>query len=225
MITTKRLFYIMIGLVVGLSLVVIAVAVAGNNLLKKEAFKLSELKAQNQVVQDQEIALIQGKKDIEKYKDLNELAKSIVPQDKDQARTVREINRIAAESGIQLQGITFTASTLGQAAPAPAKPAEDSSGGSGGSGGGTDAAPKPAQPAQPSVTQVTPVEGIQGVYALGITITPAADQPIPYEQFLSFLEKLENNRRTAHVDNISVNPVEGSDGVTFTLTLNAYVKP
>lgn len=214
MLTTKRLFYVMVATVILFVLLLIAVAIAGTKLLKHEASRLSDLKAQNQVVQDQEVALIQAKKDVEKYKDLGELSKAIVPQDKDQAKTVREINRIARESGIELQAITFTASTLGQAAPAPAKPDE-----------GSKDQPSTSKPAEPSITQVTPVEGIPGVYALGITITPAANKPIPYEQFLGFLEKLENNRRTAHVDNISVNPVEGSNGVTFSLTLNAYVKP
>jgi len=213
MLTTKRLFYGMVAIVLLFVVLLVAVAVVGTKLLKHEASRLSDLKAQNQVVQDQEVSLIQAKKDVEKYRDLGELSKAIVPQDKDQAKTVREINRIASESGIQLQAITFTASTLGQAAPAPTKQDGDNK----------DQAA--AKPAQPSITQVSPVDGIPGVYSLGITITPAANKPIPYEQFLGFLEKLENNRRTAHVDNISVNPVEGSNGVTFSLTLNAYVKP
>jgi len=213
MMNTRRFYFVLVGIVVALSLLIIASTVAGNNLLKKEASKLSDIKAQNQVLQDREVALIQAKKDIEKYKDLDTISKSIVPQDKDQARTVREINSIAAESGIKLQAITFTASNLGQAPPpAPAKTDGDSDS-------------KTATPAQPSITQVTPVEGIPGVYALGITITPAPEEAIPYEQFLGFLERLENNRRTAHVDNITVTPVNGSSGVTFSLTLNAYVKP
>jgi len=213
MMNPRRFFYVMVGGVLCLSFLIVATAVVGNNLLKKEAAKLSDLKAQNQVLQDREVALIQAKKDIEKYKELDTISKSIVPQDKDQARTVREINSIAAESGIKLQAITFTASNLGQAPPPqPAKTDNESSS-------------KPATPAQPSITQVTPVDGIPGVYSLGITLTPAPEEAIPYEQFLSFLEKLENNRRTAHVDNITVTPVGGSNGVTFSLTLNAYVKP
>lgn len=214
--TTKRFFYLMAAVSIILPLLILGTAVGGNKLLQKQADKLADLRAQNQVVEDQKISLIRGKEDIDRYTELDEIARTIVPQDKDQARTVREINAIAAKSGIRLQAVSFSASNLGEAA----KPVQQS-----GSEGGTPAPAPTAQAAPSGITQVTPVEGIPGVYALEISISPATDQPIPYYQFLSFLERLENNRRTAHVDNISVTPVEGTSGVTFTLTLNAYVKP
>ena len=147
------------------------------------------------------------KSNIEKYKELNSIAKSIVPQDKDQAKTVREINKLAAESSIALKAITFQTSNLGQA---------QSTTNAGGSG---------AKPATPSISQVKPVDGIPGVYSQEITITPDDKSPVPYRKFLTFLEKLESNRRTAHVQKITINPGDDGSTLIFVLTLNAYVKP
>lgn len=207
----KRFYFIMIGATTLLSLLVLASAIGGDILFTKEAKKLSDLKVQSKVVEEQQTALVQAKKDIEKYAELDKIARAVVPQDKDQAKTIREINAIAAQSGIQLKNITFTSSTLGQA-PAPAPKTE-----------GSDK-PNP-QAAQPGVSQTKSVEGIPGVYALEIVISPSDDQPVPYYRFIDFLEKLEGNRRTAHVSKITVTPIEGSFGISFILTLNAYVKP
>jgi hypothetical protein len=215
--TTKRFFFLMVAVSVVLPALILTTIVGGNKLLQSQASKLADLRAQNQVVEDQKIALVRGKEDIERYSDLDEIAKAVVPQDKDQARTIREINAIAAESGISLQAVTFTESSLGEAAQSSVQNKNQTS--------GTSSTAQQTPQNQSGLTQVTPVEDIPGVYALQITISPAVNQPIPYQQFLDFLERLENNRRTAHVDNISVTPVEGSSGITFTLTLNVYVKP
>ena len=201
----------MLGGFAVLVLVIIGTVAGGNTLLQKESKKLVELKVQNKAIEQQESSLKQAKKDIEKYKQLNDIAKSIVPQDKDQAKTIREITKIAEESGIQLKGFTFQASNLGQTPVVTPKPS------------GSEGSATTATPTAPPLSQVKAVDGIPGVYSLDITITPVEKQPIPYSKFLNFLEKLENNRRTAHVDKISVNPTE--NGVTFSLSVKAYVKP
>lgn len=207
--TPKRLFYIMCGLLALLIILTIGGTVFGNSLIQKKSHKLTELKAQNKAVEEQQVSLIQAKKDVEKYSQLNAITKAIVPQDKDQAKTVREINTIANQNGISLKEVNFTTSTLGQAVP---KPAESSA--------ATSTTPTPAAP---SITQVKAVDGIKGVYSLEITISPS--EPISYNNFLAFLEALEKNRRTAHVSKISINPSKDGKTLTFTLTLNAYVKP
>lgn len=206
----KRYFFVLCGIFGLLCLAIIAVVFFGNSLLVKQSKQLSDQKVQNKAAEQQQLALSKAKKDIEKYKDLNTIARAIVPQDKDQAKTVREIAKIAESSGIKLRAFTFQTSNLGQTTtPAPAP---------------TDgAATTPATPATPPLSQVKPVEGIPGVYSLEITVSPADNQPIPYQNFLAFLEKLEGNRRTAHVDKISVTPT--ANGITFSLTLKAYVKP
>ena len=210
--TPKRFYFGMLGINALLLIILAAGVVFGSMLIEKQAGKLDKAKVQNKVIEEQQIQLTQAKKDIETYQDLDNITKSIVPQDKDQAKTVREITKLAEESGIILKGIAFTSSSLGQAAPPKA---------SGGEGSSTT--PKPA--ATPAITQVTPVEGINGVFALEIIVTSLETAPVPYSNFISFLEKLESNRRTAHVGKINVKPTPDGGSVSFALTLNAYVKP
>lgn len=54
-----------------------------------------------------------AKKDVEKYAYLNEIINSALPQDKDQARTVREIFLLAKQAGITIKSVQFPSSTLG----------------------------------------------------------------------------------------------------------------
>lgn len=198
----------------GLAIVlIIATVFFGNSLISKQAEKLKVAKTENQLIDQQEVYLNQAKKDVEKYKDLNEVVKSVVPQDKDQAKTVREISKIAEESGITLKNISFQSSNLGQATTTT--PATNT----------TDTSATTQKPAAPSLSQVKPIDGIKDVFALEITISNAEKNPVSYDQFIKFLERLENNRRTAHVDEILVKPSDDGRSIGFTLTLNAYVKP
>ena len=76
------------------------------------------------------------------------------------------------------------------------------------------------------ITQLTPVKGVAGVYSLQITITQAPKEPVSYNNFLTFLSKLEQNRRTAQVSSISVQPDSARpDLVSFTLVIDEYIKP
>lgn len=204
----KKFFYILLGLFVLLIVIIFGVAAYGNTVLEKKSEKLVEQKALKKAAELQDDSLKQAKKDIERYKELDQITRSVVPKDKDQAKTVREITKIAEESGIALKTINFQSSTLGQ--PNAAAPSTGTA--------------QPGAPAAPApISQLRPVEGIPGVYSLEITITPQDNQGITYYQFLQFLEKLEGKRRTAHVDRISITPSE--KGLTFSLTLKAYVKP
>lgn len=213
--TPKKFYFVMIGVNALLLLLLVGGVIFGSMLITKQADKLTKAKVQSKVIEEQQIQLTRAKQDIEKYTELNEVTKSIVPQDKDQAKTVREITKLAEESGIVLKGIAFNSSSLGQTAPPRAS--------SGGAEGGAAAQAAPQQ--STTLTQVKPVEGINGVFALEVIVTSLESEPVPYPNFIAFLEKLESNRRTAHVDNINVKPSGGGSNVGFVLTLNAYVKP
>jgi hypothetical protein len=201
--SAKRYFYVMTGLLALLFLFIIGGAVGGNMLLKKQSEKLTNLKVENKAVEMQQTALVQAKRDVEKYSSLEEITKSVVPQDKDQARTVREIVQIAADNNIPIKSITFESSTLGQGATPGAQPG---------------AAKLPG-----GLSQVKPVQGITGVFSLPISVDSA--QQVSYQDFLSFLEDLEQNRRTAHVESINVSPQPGGRSLNFSIKINAYVKP
>lgn len=195
----KQLYYILFGSCCLAALALVGAAYEANSVLAGQASKLSQLRARSVTLSAQQSALIQDKKDIAKYSELNTIAESVVPQDKDQAGAVRQIVNIAAANNIKLSSITFSASTLGQTTS------------------GVSA---------PSLTQLSPVKGIPGVYNLQITITQNSTASVPYNSFLSFLSGLEQNRRTAEVTSITVTPdSKQPNNVSFTLVVNEFIKP
>lgn len=211
---TKRVFYGMIAGLVVLFIAIIGSAYLANMMLAAQSQKLVDLKMQNQVAEQEKNSLSKAKKDIATYEPLNQIAKAIVPQDKDQAKTVREIIKIAADSGIRPSSITFPVSTLGsKAALAPAAST-------------TTPTAAPAPGATASLSQLKPVKDINGVYILQITITQDPSSPVPYGKFIEFLGRLEQNRRTAQVSNIVLQPsTTDRNQLAFTLTVDEYIKP
>ena len=196
----KQLYFVLIGCCCLVILAFFGVAYGANKLLAGQANKLSTLRALNGAVQEQQTALLTDKRDVVKYGNLNTIAASIVPQDKDQAEAVRQIVNIASASGIpSLTSISFPPSTLGIT---------------------TTGSPKP------NMTQLTPVAGISGVYNLEITVTQGSTNSVPYTDFLNFLSGLEQNRRTAEVTSISIAPdLTNPSNVSFTLVINEFIKP
>jgi hypothetical protein len=211
---SKRLYYILLASIVLLGAMGVGGVVYGDSLLKQKNERLLELKVQSITLEQQQQALIQAKKDIEKYTELEIIAKSIVPQEKDQARTVREIIQIAEESGIKIGAITFPSSTLGQAAAKPTT-AASAEGGS-----------APTTAATPATTQVKAVEGIAGLYQMEVNVQGLSNDRVTYQRFISFLKNLEQSRRTSQVNNLTITP-DSTDRnlVTFSLIINVYLKP
>lgn len=197
----KQLYYTLITAFVLLLIGFGGIAVAANKILGSRATKLSKLRADSEVLDNQQTTLTKNKKDIAKYSELNSIAETIVPQDKDQAEAVQEIVNLAAQSGIsKLSSITFPSSNLGTLTP------------------GTSS--------NPNLTQLTPVKGIPGVYQLPITVTQDPSARVPYSEFVQFLQKLEQNRRTAQVSSITVQPdTLHPSQIAFTLVINEFIKP
>jgi len=209
--SNKYLFYILIAVCVALVGLTGGSAYLANQMLAKQSKKLVQLRLQSQDISQQKINLSRAEQDIAKYSSLETVAKTIVPQDKDQAEAVRELVNIAQSSGISLSSVTFSASTLGSA-KAPT---------TGASGTAT-----PVVPQASKLTQVTPVAGIPGVYDLQINVTQSSDAPVTYNSFITFLSRLESNRRTAQVSSINLLPDAKNPSVlTFTLTIDEYIKP
>jgi hypothetical protein len=203
---SKQLNNGMVGLLVVLAIGLFAGVYFANSALASKSDELVDARATKQAKEQQEKQLAKAKKDIQAYSDLNEIAKSVVPQDKDQAKTVSEIVNLANQSGIKrLSSIAFPPSTLGAAKSSSSS----------------------KQTKTPSnLTQLTPVKGLSGVYQLQITITQSSTESVPYDSFIAFLSKLENNRRTALVSSINVQPDANNPNlVSFTLVINKYIKP
>lgn len=211
--STKRVYFVMLGLVGLLFVGMLAGTFEVNSLLEAKAKTLVDLKLQSQVVTSQQTGLQRAKKQIAQYASFEETAKSIVPQDKDQAEAVREITKIATDSGIKrLSSVTFPLSTLGGPAGATSTT-------------GTTA-PSANSSKKNALTQLLPVKGMNGVYSLQITIQQTSEAAISYSQFLTFLDKLEQNRRTAQVTSIILQPDSTNPNmVAFTLTINEFIKP
>lgn len=193
----KKLYFLLLG-GIGLSILILFAGVwATNAFLQNRSKSLVAAKTKTAVLDEKQQQLIKQRADITKYKSLADIAKHIVPQDKDQAQTVREIVTIANDNGIKLGSITFPSSSLG---------------GSGSSKSG--------------LSQLVPVKGIAGVYSLDIIVQSDNANPVPYARFLDFLNALEHNRRTALVSSITIVPDNINPGkLTFTLNLSEYIKP
>lgn len=200
----RKFFFVMLGAI----LLLIGLCGAGtyfaNKLLSSQGDKLVEQKLEKAVLDKQSDALVQAKKDIAEYEELEKIAKSIVPQEKDQAVTVLEIIQLADESGVAISSIQFPESLLGEVKQQG----------------------KATASTDPNTTQLTPVKELKGVYVMEINVQSDQAKPISYAQLLDFLTRLESNRRTAQVTSLSITPSERNRNlVTFTLTLNSYVRP
>ena len=216
---SRKVYFIMLAVLVLLIGALLGTVVMGNNYLKKQSDSLLAAKLDQRSLNEQQTALVKAKKDLEKYRELRDIARAIVPQDKDQAKAVREIVRFADETGVGLESITFDDSSLGQKTATPAAAA---------GGEGQAAAGEPAaKPKTPPITQAKPVEGIPGVYSLPIEIVSTKNTN-QFNNFINFLSKLENNRRTAQVEKVIINPgtlPNGQEYINFSLTVNIFVQP
>lgn len=211
---SKRLYFLLVGLVALLFVGLIAGTYGVNGLLTSQATTLTGLKAKSQALAQEQLSLIKAQKDVKTYAGLEQIAKSVVPQDKNQAEAVREIANIAATYGISLASITFPASTLG-----------NTTGGQSSTGAAV-AAPVAASSAVNNLSQLQAVPTIPGVYQLTITVAGDPNKPVAYNNFVSFLSALEHNRRTAQVSTITISPNTANPNLlTFNLGLNEYIKP
>lgn len=220
---SKKLYYVLIGVICLLFVGLLLGAYGTNNLLTARANKLTSLKAKSQALNQEQLSLAGAKKEVKTYSSLEKIAKTVVPEDKDQAEAVREIVNIAASNGISLSAITFPASTLGNTGAGANAVGSPSSVGA--------AAPAPASSANSNantgkLSQLLPVKNIPGVYVLQITVQSDPNKPVPYGSFVNFLDDLEHNRRTAQISSITLQPnADNPNLLTFTIALNEYIKP
>lgn len=197
-------------LIIGLgltALVFVLICVLSFSMLGKQSQKLVNYKLYNHTAQTQLANLPDVKKQVEKYGFFNDVAKTVLPSDKDQAQAVQDIYEMANQSGLAIQNLSFPASTLG----GTASKADSAS-------------------VQSVISQATPVSGIAGLYSIPLKITPQtgpavpADQKVSYAKFLDFLDHIEKNRRTAQITNVDVTQTPTGD-FSFVITVNLFLKP
>ncbi|MGH7142484.1 MAG: hypothetical protein ACREF5_03425 [Candidatus Saccharimonadales bacterium] len=196
----------MLGLIGLLIVGLIAGAYGSDKLLQNQSQSLVNDRLQTAVLAQEQTELVEAKQDIKKYQGLAVIAGSVVPQDKDQAETIRQIANIASENGVTLGSITLPSSSLGLSESG--QPVTQSS------------------TSSLQLSQLTPVVGIPGVYSLQLVVESDTNSPVPYNNFINFLNDLENNRRTALIDSITIEPnTVNRNDIDFTLTLDEYIKP
>lgn len=209
---SKRVFFIMLGGIV----VIVGLCAAGiyfaNKLILDEGKTLKEYKLQDSVTKNQTTILQQAIKDIKEYEELEKIAKAVVPQEKDQARTVLELVNLAQESQVSIVSVTFPESELGNINKNVKSTDNDDKAAKNTSTGNT--------------SQLTPLKNLKGVYTMEIKVESDTKQPVSFDKLISYLQKLEKNRRTAQVTSIDIIPEDNDRSlITFTLTLNSFVKP
>lgn len=199
--SNKKIYYVLISVMIVVCGLGLAGVYYGNKLLVNSSAKLNDAKLNTKVIDEQQKLLAQAKQDIAKYSDLETIAKTVVPQEKDQARTVREILKFAEDTNVPITSVTFPASNLGEVSTGK-------------------------KTSDPNLSQLQKVEGINGVYILPITVSNDTSKQVSYSNLINFLEKLEQNRRTSEVNSIGLtpNPANRSQ-LTYTMTINVYIKP
>lgn len=202
--SSKQFFYMMSGLVVLVGLLCLGGVYLSNSILTARAAKLDQLKLESEILDRQKQDITVANASIKKYEDLEQIAKQVVPQDKDQTRAVREIIGLAQKSGIGISSITFPSSNLGQkTTKAQGEKASNDAG----------------------ITQVKPVSGMQGVYELEIIIR-SSEAGTNFGQLTTFLNLLESNQRTSQVSSLDINPdSKDPNRLTFNMTIKVYLRP
>lgn len=214
--TPKRAYFGLLIIIILLISAVFGGAYGINTLLAKQSSTLVALKTKVLALDQEQLSLIKAKKDIKTYTGLYNIARAVVPENKDQAQTVRQITDLAAKNNITLESINFPASTLGSSLA---------------SGGVPPPAPAPgsAAAATPlSISQLVPVTSIPGVYDMQLTVASSTNvnHLATYPELINFLQALENNRLTALVSSINIQPNSQNHNLfSFTLIVNVYIKP
>lgn len=218
---SKRLRIVLQVLLATGILIFTAVLLSGLSTLSSKSNEVVNLKLKDKTAEAQLLSLASAKKDLQTYGYFKAIAKSVIPNDKDQAQAVLDIFQLATEAGISIQNVTFPTSSLGSSSSST-------------SGSSTQTNAQGAS-SKAVLSQAKPVTGIAGLYGIELTITPETGAQVPqqkqatYPKLLSFLKKLENNRRTAQITQVNIQPAGTETGPTglinFSLTINIFIKP
>ncbi len=211
----QRIYYALISLLLICLVGSIGATYEMSSLLTNQSKQLTSAQSQINSLNIKQLRLINAKSEIKKYSSLYTIAQSVVPQNKDQTQTIRQIVNIANANNIVLGSITFPTSNLGTTTGSSTQVTTPSI-----------AATLPIN--NPNLSQLTQVPTIPGVYILPITITSSAQygQLASFSQFINFLQGLENNRQTAQITSLLITPnSQNGNLVSFTISLNIYIKP
>jgi hypothetical protein len=219
--SNKKAYYFIVSIVAVTLILAGTLIYFGLERLSEKSDEIAELKTTSMILEEQQVSLARANQEIKKFEELDAIARAVVPQDKDQARTVREIVKMGNDNKITFSNISFDNSDLGnkvKKAPAPQPEANEA-----GEESASSEEDLPPPPPPVNITQANPVDGMPGVFEMELSITSDINNPVVYSNFINFLEQLEQNRRTARVSSVTITPVEG--GLNFSLTLGVFIRP
>ncbi len=215
---SKKFRYVLLGVLLVCLTIFVATWFEGSSALHKKSQQMVDLKLKNQNADAELTNLQAAKKQVDKYSYFKEIAATVIPNDKDQGQALFDLSQMAAQSGILLQSVTFPTSNLGlKSLSIPSGTASTST--------------APTASTSTVISQAKPVSGIPGLYSIQLTLTPQTGQNIPpqlqdlYPKMLKFLSLIENNRRTAQITKVTIEPVQSSDQLGFNFTVNIFIKP
>jgi hypothetical protein len=211
---SKKLNWLLLGSLGLLTIIFLVVAFEGLAVLSKKSQGMVNLKVQSQSADEQLVNLQRSKEQVKKYSYFKDVAKTVIPNDKDQAEAVVQIYQFANEAGLALKSISFPSSTLGLSVATVT----------------TQSAAASTSVTQAALSQAKPVSGIPGLYSLSLVITSDGTPTLPlslmttYPKMQSFIQQIENNRRTAQITDVNV-VVPDNSPMYFSLDLNIFIKP
>src|SRR3990167_2056559 len=211
--SARQLRFLLLGLLGVGVIVFMAIAVLGLNALSKKSSQLVDLKLKSKTLDAQLTSLALAKKQVEQYSYFNDVAKTVLPADKDQAKAVLTIFKLAKESGISIASVTFPTSSLG----------------------GNTSTSSATGSSSTAISQAKPVEGINGLYSLQLTIAPETGESVPdnkiatFAKVIDFLNRIERDRRSEEITQVIIQPVQDNSGpldeISFTLIINIFMRP
>lgn len=218
--TPKRIYYLLLGVLVLLIIGVGASLYFTNQLMQNKASELRQADLDNQVA-DKKLKLLQNaKKELTDNANIQKAIDEALPKTKNQADVVAQLYSMAADSNIKISSITFPASTLGEKKAAPSSSTDSKPDTS------TNNSPSSATTGTSGATQTKPVSGITGVSSVDVALTfaPTSGESISYSDMLKFLSLVEQNRRTMLINTLQISPDVKNGGVNFSINLKLFVK-
>lgn len=205
--TTKKAYFGLIAVLVAIIASIGGMMYFSRVFLKSNADKLVAAKLELYKVDETESAYRKNQGLLQNNKDTAEILAAIAPAEKDQARAVREITQMAAESGLSVKAVRFPGSDLVITKKS------------------TTADQKTAT--TQSISQAKPVPGLNNVLGIAVEVELNNSNPnaaISTDQVLTFLQKLENNRRNMRVTSINFGSAV-DEGKTLKVDTLLFIKP
>lgn len=213
--TTKKAHYGLLGLLV---LVIVAIGLAmyfSRVFLKSNSDSLVNAKLELYKIDETEYIYRKNQAILQENQETADILASVLPQEKDQAKAVREITQIASDNGLSVKAIRFPGSDLVITNKPVAAQTQ-----------GSTTTPQ-ATPSGPTISQAKPVNGLNNVLGIAVEIeltSARSGAQISTDQVLSFLQQIENNRRNIRVTSINFGS-SVDEGKTLKIDTLLFIKP